>query len=340
MTVIHRDIFKTDILSQLVFQSGVQAEKDAATRVHFHDGYAYTFDDERINMKPCPIDYSGTAPIKLLIASLGGTEEEINVTWKGDKKTELKLIVKNGNSRSVFKGTPANVDILAQHDVSTLKWHKVDQDLLEYQELLEATVSKNVTNFQLSSIHCTPDYFQAASEAQICRVMHSLPKDFEFLIRYGVIKNIFKGATSVARTKEYMYFQYGEGLVTGIRIFEEKYLASIPKQIEKERTGICIELPSELSEAIKTAELFTDENQSVVCSMGEGVFAIKTQNAMGSYIAKAKVDYMGETKSFMLKAKVLASVLEMGHKCLVTEEAIRIEDPGTLIFLTSIISQD
>jgi hypothetical protein len=339
MTNINREFLKTDILGQLIFQSGVQAEKDSGQKVHFYNGYAYTFDDERINIKKCPIDYNGTAPIKLLIAALGGNEENVTITWKDGEKNEIKLTIKNGNTRTRLKGTPANTDVFAQHDLSKLNWHDVGHDILEQRELLEATVSKNVTNFQLSSIHCSPDYFEAASESQICRIYHKLPSDFEFLIRYGVIKNVFRGAQIIAKTPEYVYFKFHEGLVTGIRIFEEKYLSSISKQIEKERTGVVVELPDELATEIATAKLFTDENQSVVCTISENTFLLGSENQSGEFIAKAKIDYTGETKSFTLKAEVLTYVFALGHKCIVTEDVIRIEDPGKLIFLTSIISR-
>jgi len=338
MTTVNREAFKKT-LETLKFKSGVTADNDSEVKVHFHDGYAYTFDDERVNVVPCPLKYNGTASLKHLLASLNGEEREVEITWKDgeDESDERFLTIVNGSQKIRLNGLVPNHKVFKAHVGKKLEWHPLPKDFLDCVGTLETTVSKNVTNHKLSSIHCSPEYFEAASEIQICRFYHKLPDNFEFLFRYGVLKGLFCGPTHIARTEDYCYFQYDKDFVIAIRIFEEKYLKSVSEKIEKERTGHLVRLPTELFEAIKTAELFTDdEQQTLFCTLGDGVFSIAARNGEGQYIARAKIDYVGDKMSFGLKAKMLTDVLKFNRKCIVADDCIKIED-DTFVFLTSVI---
>ena len=254
MSKINREAFKK-ALSLLQFKSGVQADKDVGVVVHFNGGYAYTFDDERVNIVPCSLEYSGTASLKHLLAALNGKEDEIEFTWKNGKSDSDERIIKivNGSQKIQLKGHPPDLDVLKAHGVKRLKWHPLPNGFFDCVDTLEKTVSKTVENFQLSSIHCTPEYFEAASEPQMCRFYHKLPANFDFLIRYGVLKDIPPKADKIARTQQYCYLKYDTGLVIALRIFQEPYLTSVGRYIEQERPGRIVQLPVELLEKIKTA---------------------------------------------------------------------------------------
>ncbi len=184
---------------------------DETLKVHFNGGYAYTFDDERVNIVPCPLEYSGTAPLRHLLSVLNEHNDEIEVTWKNGKGNadERILTIVNGHRKTKLKGHIPNLNKFKMHADKKLEWHTLPDGFWDYVDLLESTASIIVTNFKLSSIHCSPGYFEAASEAQIFRCYHKLklPDEYEFLIRYNVLKGMNDGPESIARTETDCYFK-------------------------------------------------------------------------------------------------------------------------------------
>jgi len=329
--IINRKDFQKSLIA-LRFKSCWQTDY-----VHFNGGYIYTFDDERVNMLPYPLKYSGAVHLKHLIASLGGKEESVELIWNARKSKSGKgcLTVVNGSQTAELTGQPLDTDVFDVHAGKEVKWCKLSNDFFDGIEMLEKTVSRDAPNFQLSSIHCTPKYFEAASASQIYRAYHSLPANFEFLIRYGVLKGIRKGADQIARTQQHCYFRYDTGLVVAIRIFNEPYLKSVAKKIEQERAGCSVRLPAELRKAIEKAKIFTEDQQVFACVINDGMCTITAKNANGEYTASAKIDYAGDEVSFTIRAKVLIDVLKFDQECIIADDCIKVEN-DRFVFLSGI----
>lgn len=330
---VSRHDFRESLLS-LKFTSG-QENMSGEMQVYFHKGHAFTGGRERVHMVPCPVRSNGTFYLKHLLSALNGRNEEVKITWRNgrgdsDKKT---LTIVNGLEEIRLKGSVAAVDGVKMFFDRKLKWFSIPKGFFDYVDILERTVSKDSSNFQLSSIHCTPVYIEAACGSQICRFYHDLPDDFDFLIRGGMLKRIPPKAILIARTQNYCCFKYNTGLVIAISISNESYLESVSRNVKTERIGCAVRLPFTLLESIKKAESFTDE--PLICMLREGAFLIASHGNDERYIAKAKIDYTGDEVSFMIEPKVLCDVIKFNQEFIITDYCIQIKNEK-IAFITGI----
>lgn len=326
-------------LTSLKFKSNIDMDRDSELLVHFNEGYAYMFGNEHVTMVPCSLGYSGTATWKHLLASLKGQDHKVAITWSnGEADSDRRsLTVVNGSQTIRLNGVAPNLDVFNWLVGKNLEWYPVSEDFLDCVDTLETTVSKNRSNSALSSIHCSPEYFESASNIQICRFYHKLPDGFEFLIPCGLLKGIKPAPTFIARTEQFCHFKYDRGLIIAIRFVEAPYLKTVAKKIEEERQGHLVRLPATLLESIKTAEWFADEHKILTCTLRSGEFLIKAGNGFGRYIARARVDYTGDEVSFKIGSKVLCDVLKFNQKCLISDRCIKIAD-DSLVFVTAVMN--
>jgi hypothetical protein len=220
-------------------------------------------------------------------------------------------------------------------------WRPIPEGFLDAVALVESCVETAGGDWQLSSVHVTDTYMEAANTYQACRVELNLEVGDDFLLRHGHLQNVVKtGVSEYAVTPNWLHFKNSFGLCISCRKFVEPYIDHIDNLFAKSREGIEVVLPEGLANDVEAALVFsndTDDNSShkITVKFDENLIELFGEGLRGWYKSKYPISYTGTKVSFGVNPTLFNELLRKYKTCIVCEDCLLIKQ-NNFTFLTEI----
>ncbi len=293
----------------------------------FKDGRIFTFNDEILCSAAYDCDLTGAvhaAPLVTLLSKLA--EDEVDIQIK-----EGELTINGKRSRS---GIRMNQEVLLPIDSvdAPTGWKELHTEFSDALEVVQGSASKDDLHFNLTCIHLSSNHVEACDGYQMTRYNLKTGLEKDCLIKRDSAKSLVGlGFTKVSEGKNWIHFK-ADGLEISCRRWVQDYIDLDELMAFKGRKTT---LPGGLAEAVEKAEIFSSDNASenqVLVQMKDGRLRLKGEGAHGWYEERRKIEYDGESISFMIPPKLLTEITRRTNECEVTDERLKI-DAGKFTFV-------
>lgn len=319
---INKDSFLSILQSVQSGLSQREKEIEQSSCLAFVDGFVLTYNDEiscraKSNL---PKSFRGAVQAKPLIEILKRIP---------DKEIELDTT----ESRLILKGIKKKTEIRMEQEVvlsldmveAPEEWKPLPEGFDGVLEIVPscALKDKNDTRFDLSCIHFHPKYIEASDHIQIARYRIKMDISKEFLVKKESLKAIENlGMTEYAETDSWFHFRNDSELIISVRRYMEEF-PNLDDIIDV--SGSPVVLPANLSEAAKTAAIFSNENSDddkILLEMKNDKVRITGQGLSGKYTEWMPLKYNGEFLSFLISPKILSAISQKYRDCEICKKEI------------------
>jgi DNA polymerase III sliding clamp (beta) subunit (PCNA family) len=334
-TTINRE----DFLRQLESVSAGLAKREIIEQSKcfvFNEGRVITFNDEIACQHKCDLEITGAIQAEPLLAILRKLQEE-----------DVSVSVADGHM--VVKGKRRTAGIRMEQEVllnldgleTPDQWRSVSPEFMEAIDLVQQTVSKDMSKFERTCIHITPDLVESTDNNQLSRYLLSTGFESSILVRRDSIKDVTSlGMGKVAETKNWIHFKNKLGLIFSSRRHTDEEFPDLSPLLKF--NGSRLVLPKGLGEAAEKAAIFSAESSTttdVLISLRAGKLKIRGQGVSGWYTEVKAIDYEGPEFAFLITPKLLGDLASKHSNCLINERLLLI-DGGNWKYVASLGSPE
>jgi DNA polymerase III sliding clamp (beta) subunit (PCNA family) len=302
------------------------------------DESVYTFNEQIACYRNYKTDIKGAVNAELLLDLLEKLPDD-EIDFSQDEEGNIIIKCKKSVS-SLNCDTQIRLPIHVLEKPEESSWLLLPETFNEIVDVVEDCVSTSDTDFQLSSIHITPNYIEAANENQVCRYNIELPIETPFLVRHGSLKSIkANNVTHFAITPKWLHFKNEDGLRISCHRYEEDYIESVNIIIEKERKGTEIVLPAGLKDAVLAASLFSKDSNTkyigVQFNKDKQKVTILGEGINGYHKNSHKIEYNGENMQFSILPQLFLELINQYKTCELCSDCLKFANE-TYTYITSL----
>ena len=308
----------------------------------FIDGLIRTYNDEVSCSIKSPLDIQGAVQAQPLLNTISKIPTSHISIELGDGEFLIKDKKRNAGIRM-----EAQVLLPFQSVELPEKWKKINpQEFSDAVSLVTKCASKDESRFDLTCVHVTSEYIEAADTTQMCRHKIDLPVKQEFIVRAVSLNHIIGlGMSRISETPNWIHFKNPAGLVMSCRRQTDEY-PKLSKFLKVE--GELSTFPKGVSVAAEAASVFSSENAdndkiTVVVSPNKdgkkGRLKVLGEGASGWYSEVKNIEYHGKPLKFRMSPDMLIGLLKQHQDCYINDTRLMI-DTGNYVYATALGAAD
>ena len=289
----------------------------------FSGGHIYTYNDEITCHCPSPLGKSveGAVQASSLLSLL-------------QKMTEIDIAVETGDGELLIRGKNKRAGVRMESKIElpikTIErpkvWHRLPDDFCEAVQIVHQCAAQAETPFVATCVHIHPDWIEACDDRQLCRWNTKMGIKTAMLVRRASIKYIpALGMTEFGETEKWLHFKNDNDLVLSCRRMVQEF-PNLSKVLS-ENKGSPTQLPKGLEEAADKANVFSSENDMnlVQVDLQPGKIRIRGKGASGWFTESKKVQYKGNSFSFLIPPALLSDLARKHSECMLSQDRLKID---------------
>lgn len=292
----------------------------------FRDGKVQTFNGTALYSRKTILGtgIEQAVPGKLLLSTLSRfRSEEVQVEDK-----DGYLTVREKGRKAGVRWEEKIISQLNAVEKPETKWKPLPEDFSEAIDVVCQCCRKDDSGV-LTNVHLRQDGIEATDNFQLIRWRMKLPIEPVLILGSSFEMVAAFGPREVSESDNWLHFRNKDDVFASYRKSEGRF-PHIDHLLKVE--GEKVELPEEIKDVAKSAEVFASENERSMITVevkkgerGSGSIRITGESESGWYKESLNVKYEGPPLQFRIPSKLLANLTTMSNSCEVSEKVLRVE---------------